>query len=44
MVPVTLKLSADELNFSFGIDNWDLHVDQVRGVCLGAGNCREQGH
>jgi hypothetical protein len=30
VVPVTLRLSADELNFSFGIDNWENFVDQVR--------------
>ena len=29
MVPVTLKLSAAELDFSFGVDNWEPHVDKV---------------
>ncbi|KAI8473771.1 MAG: hypothetical protein J3K34DRAFT_497953 [Monoraphidium minutum] len=28
VVPVTLRLSSDELNFAFGIDNWESHVDQ----------------
>lgn len=30
VVPVTLKLSAEELEFAFGLDNWESTVDKVR--------------
>jgi hypothetical protein len=29
VVPVTLKLSSEELGFSFGLDNWERFVEQV---------------
>ena len=32
MVPVTLKLSSGELDFAFGLDNWDSFVDQARAA------------
>jgi hypothetical protein len=31
VVPVTLGVSDEELMFTFGLDNWDEHVEQVRG-------------
>lgn len=34
VVPVTLDLSDEELLFSFSLDNWDDHVQQVR-ACEG---------
>lgn len=30
VVAVSLELSADELLFAFGPDNWEHHVEQVR--------------
>jgi hypothetical protein len=29
VVPVTLELSDEELMFTFSLDNWDDHVEQV---------------
>jgi hypothetical protein len=31
VVSVTVKLSSTELGFAFGLDNWESHVEQVRG-------------
>ncbi len=31
VVPVSLDLSSEEMSFAFSFDNWDPHVDQVRG-------------
>lgn len=30
VVPVCLDISTDSLAFSFGVDNWQAHVDQVQ--------------
>lgn len=32
VVPVTLDVSDEELMFTFSLDNWDDHVEQV-GCC-----------
>lgn len=31
VVPVTLDVSDEELVFTFSVDNWDDHVEQVGG-------------
>jgi hypothetical protein len=42
VVPVTLGVSDEELMFTFGLDNWDEHVEQVRGVDWGrTGSCAQ---
>lgn len=33
VVPVTLEVSDEELLFSFSLDNWDDHVEQVNVLC-----------
>lgn len=35
VVPVTLDVSEEEVMFAFGLDNWDSHVEQVRGESAG---------